>query len=175
MFDAKEVPEVTTLKLAKDGCQVIEVLDDLQRPTIIPGDFKPIFNESVYDMNLVEDGEKSVASCARFQQKITDRSFLAMLEDRVYPHVAHYASKAADVAVKATSPVVLVRVSKCARQAWHRDMRDNTCFVVRCVLVLSPPPPPYSTRATCEARPITFVYWVVSHSVDAYTEYACCL
>lgn len=73
MFDAKEVPEVTTLKLAKDGCQVIEVLDDLQRPTIIPGDFKPIFNESVYDMNLVEDGEKSVASCARFQQKITDR------------------------------------------------------------------------------------------------------
>jgi hypothetical protein len=52
MFDAKEVPEVTTLKLAKDGCQVIEVLDDLQRPTIIPGDFKPIFNESVYDMNL---------------------------------------------------------------------------------------------------------------------------
>jgi hypothetical protein len=92
-------------------------------------------------MNLVEDGQKSVASCARFQQKITDRSFLAMLEDRVYPHVAHYASKAADVAVKATSPVVLVRVSKCARQAWHRDMRDNTCFVVRCVLVLSPPPP----------------------------------
>jgi hypothetical protein len=70
MFDAKEVPEVTTLKLAKDGCQVIEVLDDLQRPTIIPGDFKPIFNESVYDMNLVEDGQKSVASCADANCKV---------------------------------------------------------------------------------------------------------
>ena len=62
MFDAKEVPEVTTLKLAKDGCQVIEVLDDLQRPPIIPGDFKPIFNESVYDMNRVEKGKRHEAA-----------------------------------------------------------------------------------------------------------------